>query len=148
MSSHPPLFEARGIRKHYEVPVLLGVDIDIRAGEFHALIGENGAGKTTLVNIISGVTNATEGSMRLAGQPLRPSTRAEASDHGIRTVLQEPTVVDTLTVGESIFVDALPHRWGWLKQDDLARKARPQKKALLKSFTVQKRSFLYSYKLM
>ncbi len=125
MSDRPPLFEARGIRKSYEVPVLLGVDMDVRAGEFHALIGENGAGKTTLVNIISGLTDASGGTMTLAGRPVQPATRGEASDCGIRTVLQEPTAVDTLTVGESIFVDALPHRWGWLKRDDLARNARP-----------------------
>ena len=125
MSDRPPLFEARGIRKSYEVPVLLGVDMDVRAGEFHALIGENGAGKTTLVNIISGLTAATGGTMTLAGRPLQPATRSEASDCGIRTVLQEPTAVDTLTVGESVFVDALPHRWGWLKRDDLARNTRP-----------------------
>jgi|TARA_B100002003_G_scaffold113755_2_gene105216 ribose transport system ATP-binding protein len=119
------LFVARGIRKSYEVPVLLGVDMDIQAGEFHGLIGENGAGKSTLVNIISGLTGVSGGTMTLAGQPLHPATRGEASDHGIRTVLQELTAVDTLTVGESIFIDALPHRWGWLKRDDLARDARP-----------------------
>jgi ribose transport system ATP-binding protein len=125
MSDVLRLFEARGIRKSYEVPVLLGVDLDIRAGELHALIGENGAGKTTLVHIISGLTGASGGTMTLEGQPLRPATRGEASDRGIRTVLQELTTVDTLTVGESIFVDALPHRWGWLRRDDLARDARP-----------------------
>ena len=119
------LFEARGIRKSYEVPVLRGVDLDIRAGQLHGLIGENGAGKTTLVNIISGLTAAGGGTMTLAGQPLRPATRGEASARGIRTVRQEPALIDTLTVGESIFIDALPHRWGWLQRDDLARKARP-----------------------
>ena len=125
MSDGPPLFEARGIRKSYEVPVLLGVDIDIRAGEFHALVGENGAGKTTLVNIISGLTGASGGRMTLAGQPLRPATRSEASNRGIRTVLQELTAVETLTVGESIFINALPHRWGWLNRGELAHRARP-----------------------
>ncbi len=119
------LFEARGIRKSYEVPVLLGVDLDIQAGELHGLIGENGAGKTTLVNIISGLTGASGGTMSLAGRPLQPATRGEASERGIRTVLQDLTTVDTLTVAESIFIDALPHRWGWLKRDDLARDARP-----------------------
>ena len=119
------LFEARGIRKSYEVPVLLGVDLDIRAGELHGLIGENGAGKTTPVNIISGLTAAGGGTMTLAGQPLRPATPGAASARGIRMVPQELTVVDTLTVGESIFIDALPHRWGWLQRDDLARDARP-----------------------
>ncbi|MEO2198958.1 MAG: sugar ABC transporter ATP-binding protein [bacterium] len=124
MSNGGPLFDAHGIRKSYDVPVLLGVDLEIRAGECHALIGENGAGKTTLVKIISGLTVASGGTMTLAGQPLRPTTRGEASARGIRTVMQEPTAVDTLTVGESIFIDALPHRWGWVDRDALARNAR------------------------
>ena len=79
MSDGRRLFEARGIRKRYDVPVLLGVDMDIRAGELHALIGENGAGKTTLVNIISGLTGASGGTMVLDGHSLQPATRREAS---------------------------------------------------------------------
>ena len=125
MSDGPPVFEARGLRKRYEVPVLHGVDLDIRAGELHGLIGENGAGKTTLINIISGLTPASDGTMTLAGHAFRPSTRRHATARGVRTVLQELTVVDTLTVGETIFLDALPHRWGWLRREGLTRAARP-----------------------
>lgn len=124
MSDGHPLFEARGIRKRYDVPVLHGVDLQIQAGECHALIGENGAGKTTLVKIISGLTRSSAGTMMLAGEPYEPSTRRAATARGVRTVLQEPTSVATLTVGESIFMDALPQRWGVVDRQALAQQSR------------------------
>lgn len=124
MSDGRPLFEARGIRKRYDVPILHGVDLEIRTGQCHALIGENGAGKTTLVKIISGLTRPTAGTMTLAGVPFAPATRQDASARGVRTVLQEPSSVATLTVGESIFIDALPQRWGCLDRRVLASQAR------------------------
>ena len=124
MTTDRPLFEAHDIHKCYDVPVLFGVNLDIHGGECHALIGENGAGKTTLVKIISGLTPATRGDMRLSGEPFRPKTRRQASASGVRTVLQELTAIDTLTVAESIFIGTLPHRWGWLERDTLNRQAR------------------------
>ncbi len=125
MTDGRPVFVAEGLEKRYDVPVLHGVDLDIRAGECHALVGENGAGKTTLVNIISGLTPASGGTMTLADTAYRPTHRADATDRGVRTVLQELIAVETLTVAESLFLERWPHRWGWLDHETLRRDSRP-----------------------
>ena len=58
--------------------MLAGVDLDLAAGEVHALMGANGAGKSTLSKIVCGLIAADSGTMTLAGEPYRPPTRATA----------------------------------------------------------------------
>ncbi len=125
MTDPGAVFVATGLEKRYDVPVLTGVDLDLRPGECHALVGENGAGKTTLVKILSGLTPASAGGMMLDGAAYRPRDRAEATSRGVRTVLQELVAVETLTVAESLFLERWPHRWGWIDRDALARESRP-----------------------
>ena len=68
----------RGLGKRYAAPVLADVDLDLAAGEVHALMGANGAGKSTLSKIVSGLVAADTGAMHLAGEAYRPRTRREA----------------------------------------------------------------------
>jgi ribose transport system ATP-binding protein len=107
------------VGKTYAVPVLAGIDLDFRAGEVHALMGANGAGKSTLVRIVCGLAAADSGVMTLAGQPHAPSSRRAAEDAGVRVVLQELNLIETLSVAENLFLARLPRRFGLLDHASL-----------------------------
>ncbi len=86
---------------------LHGVQLYLKSGEVHALVGENGAGKSTLFKACSGAVQADRGEMRLDGQPYRPRTLLEAQHAGVALVFQEMTIIPTIGVAENIFVDRL-----------------------------------------
>jgi ribose transport system ATP-binding protein len=123
----PPdsVLAATGLGKSYgPVRVLNEVDLDLRRGEVHALVGENGAGKSTLCRILAGLTPPDTGTLTLHGRPYRPRDRRDAAQHGVRMVLQELNLIGNLTVAESLCLEGLPHRWGWIDRAELARRAR------------------------
>jgi len=120
---NPPILKASGVCKSYGAPVLLDIDIDVRPGEVHAVVGENGAGKSTLARILAGVTHPDSGSMLLSGRGFTPRHRGEARDAGVGFVMQELNLIDPLSVSESLFLDALPNRWGVIDRRCLAAKA-------------------------
>lgn len=124
MSPPAPLLAVSGLWKSYAAPVLLEVGFDLRAGEVHALVGENGAGKSTLARIMAGLTTADAGHLTLRGQPYAPRSKADAERHGVRMVMQELNLIGNLTVAESIFIERLPHRWGWIDYARLERDTR------------------------
>ena len=107
-----PVLRLRGLGKRYAAPVLADVDLDLAAGEVHALMGANGAGKSTLSKIVSGLVAADSGTMHLAGEAYRPRTRREAQRAGVQIVLQEPNLIPTLSVAENLFLADLPRRAG------------------------------------
>ncbi len=118
------LLRVTGLGKSYAGPVLADVSLDLRVGEVHALVGENGAGKSTFSRILAGLTQPDGGTMLLRGAAYAPQTKREAERHGVRMVLQELNLIGNLTVAESIFVERLPHRWGWIDQHRLHQDAR------------------------
>lgn len=89
------------------VHALRGVNLDIRPGEIHALIGENGAGKSTLMNILAGVFPPTSGEYFFEGKPVRFSSPMEARDLGISMIHQELSLAPALTVAENIHAGRL-----------------------------------------
>ena len=102
-----------GLSKSFgPIEVVHGVDIDVRAGEVHALVGENGAGKSTLMKTLSGYLAPSSGEVRLDGAPVtfRDSNEAEAA--GVVLIHQELNLVPHLTVEENIFLGREPHRYG------------------------------------
>ncbi|HEY9456846.1 MAG TPA: ATP-binding cassette domain-containing protein, partial [Gaiella sp.] len=103
--SGAPLVELRGIVKRF--PGLVandGVDLEIRAGEVHALLGENGAGKTTLMNVLTGLYRPDEGELFVDGRPATFRTPRQAIDAGIGMVHQHFRLVDSLTVAENVLL--------------------------------------------
>jgi len=105
MSDHLPVprLILRGITKRY--PTILandGVDLQVSAGEIHALMGENGAGKSTLMKIVYGVTRPDAGSIEWEGRQVTIHSPAQARRLGIGMVFQHFALFETLTVAENI----------------------------------------------
>jgi ribose transport system ATP-binding protein len=112
------------IAKRFGPTVALdGVDLDLRAGEIHALIGENGAGKSTLMNILAGALRPDRGEMQLDGRPYAPATPLDARRHGIALIHQELSLCPHLSVMENILMGIEPQQWGWLDREACRRKA-------------------------
>ncbi|MDR1827433.1 MAG: sugar ABC transporter ATP-binding protein [Methylobacteriaceae bacterium] len=120
-----PLLRVEGLGKTYAVPVLEDVSLEFFPGEILALAGENGAGKSTLSRIIGGLLAPTAGRMELAGEPYAPAGRRQAESAGIRMVLQELSLIPTLSIAENLFIDDLPHRFGLLDRAALNARAAP-----------------------
>jgi ribose transport system ATP-binding protein len=103
-----------GISKNYDgVAALIDVDLDIRGGEVHALLGENGAGKSTLMGVAAGAVIPDTGSITVDGTTFSQLSPAQATDLRIAIVYQHPAVLPDMTVGENIRV-AVPSQF--LKQ--------------------------------
>ena len=126
----PPLLLLRGMGKTYVTPVLADVDLDLAAGEVLALTGENGAGKSTLSKLIAGLVSPTHGEMQLNGQAYAPASRTAAEALGVRMVMQELSLIPTLTVAENLLLERLPHRAGLIRRKELHALAERQMAAI------------------
>src|SRR5689334_4083253 len=103
LSAATPRLALRGIVKRYPSVVANdGIDLMVRAGEVHGLIGENGAGKSTLMKIAYGVLRPDAGEIEWEGRPVVLSSPAEARRLGIGMVFQHFALFETLTVAENI----------------------------------------------
>ena len=112
---HPELsnlLQARSICKAFgDVRVLQAVNLELRGGEVHALVGENGAGKSTFMNILAGVLQPDAGEIVFLGQSTRGFADARAAQQrGIAMVFQERSLFAPLTVAENIFAGRQPVR--------------------------------------
>ena len=98
-----PHVEMRGITKRFgDVAALHGVDLAVRDGEIHALLGENGAGKSTLMNILYGLYRPDSGTIRLRGVETAIRSPRDAIAHGIGMIHQHFMLVPPLTVAENV----------------------------------------------
>ncbi|WP_405055903.1 ABC transporter ATP-binding protein [Kribbella sp. NBC_01505] len=97
----------RGIGKSFPgVVANRDVDLDVRQGTVHALVGENGAGKSTLMKILYGVQRPDEGTIELNGEQLVLHAPADAIGHGVGMVFQHFMLADNLTVLENVVLGA------------------------------------------
>lgn len=105
------------------VRALDGVDLVLRAGEVHALMGENGAGKSTLIKVLTGVYPLSGGEIHLEGRAIAPRSPADAQTLGISTVYQEVNLVPDLSVAENLFLGRQPRTWGCIRWGEIRRRA-------------------------
>lgn len=102
-----PRLQMRGITKRYPGVVANDqIDLDVKAGEIHALLGENGAGKTTLMNVLYGLARPDEGEILIDGEPVTIADPADAISRGISMVHQHFMLVPVFTVAENILLGA------------------------------------------
>jgi ribose transport system ATP-binding protein len=100
---------------------LAGVDLSVRGGEVHALVGENGAGKSTLMKVLSGALVPDAGVMMLDGELYRPQSPADGRAAGVAMIYQELSLAPHLSVAENISLGVEPTRgpvirWSVLRQ--------------------------------
>lgn len=120
----PPALEAREVAKSFAgVHALRGVDLLVRAGEVHALMGENGAGKSTLIKLVTGVYRPDGGSIALGGRERSFRTPLEAQAAGISTIYQEVNLVPMMSVARNLFLGREPRRLGLVDLRTLNRRA-------------------------
>lgn len=120
------LLEMRQITKEFPgVKALDGVEFDLSAGEFHALVGENGAGKSTLMKVLSGVypSGTYGGEIVVDGQIQQFKNIRDAENAGVAIIFQELSLVKELTVGENIFLGKEPSKFGIINRSELYQKA-------------------------
>jgi ABC-type sugar transport system ATPase subunit/ribose/xylose/arabinose/galactoside ABC-type transport system permease subunit len=103
------VLSARGISKRYgPVLALAPTDLELAAGEIHALVGENGSGKSTLVGIVSGTVAADTGTFAISGTEAGGARPSESQRLGAITVFQDGSLIDELSVARNLYLGALP----------------------------------------
>ncbi len=118
-----PRLVMKGVRKSFGVGRALdGVDLDLFAGEVHALIGENGAGKSTLMKVLSGAHRPDSGTMTLEGAAYAPSGPREARRLGVAMIYQELTVAPHLTVEANVMLGRERSRFGVIDRREHRRR--------------------------
>jgi simple sugar transport system ATP-binding protein len=121
-----PALEMRGITKRYPGVVANDhIDLDVRSGEIHALLGENGAGKSTLMNILYGLARPDEGSILLDGTVVHITGPSDAIARGIDMVHQHFMLVPVLSVAENIILGQESIRGGlFIDRKEASRRVR------------------------
>ncbi|MGL5405842.1 MAG: sugar ABC transporter ATP-binding protein [Propionibacteriaceae bacterium] len=118
------VLQLKGVAKSFNgIPALLNVDLDVRAGEVHVLLGENGAGKSTLIKMIAGVQEPDSGQILIDGKPVRINSTTAAEKLGIATIHQELNLVPTLSVAENLLLGRTPRRFGLVDRKEMVRQA-------------------------
>lgn len=126
-----PMLQMIDISKRFPgVNALTDVDLEVRAGEIHAIVGENGAGKSTLMRILNGVYSPDAGTIEIEGRPVSISNQVEAKKLGIGMVYQELNLVPDLSVEENISLGRMPSRGSFVERGRVREIAEGSLKAL------------------
>jgi ribose transport system ATP-binding protein len=125
MQGAPTRLSMRAVAKSFgATQALAGVELELRAGSVHALIGENGAGKSTLLKVLCGALAPDAGTLELAGRAFAPRTPRDAARAGVRMVHQELALCPGLSVADNLLLGEEPARFGWLDRRAQREQAR------------------------
>ncbi len=121
----PPLLALHGVCKRFGVvQALKDVELELRAGQVVALLGDSGAGKSTLVKVISGVAPADRGVIEWEGRTVPIRRPHDARDLGIATVYQDLALCGNLDVVGNLFLGREIRRFGFLDEVEMERRTR------------------------
>ena len=121
-TERPVVLRLSGIVKTFPgVRALDGVELEVRAGEVHCLLGQNGAGKSTLIKVMAGVHRPDAGSMVWQGEEVSFASPHAATRAGIATIYQELDLVDDLTVAENVFLGHEQSTGGFVRRPQMRR---------------------------
>ena len=127
MADAPPVLELRGITKRFPGIVANDqIDLDLRRGEVHALLGENGAGKSTLMNVVYGIYKPDEGEILVKGEPVTMHSAQDAIERGIGMVHQHFMLIPVMTVAENIVLGTRARHGRDLPRPPLRGPSRPE----------------------
>ncbi len=121
------ILEMRGIGKSFAgVHALRDVNLSVRAGEIHAVVGENGAGKSTLMKVLSGVYphGSFDGTIMFDGQERRFGGVADSEAIGMVIIHQELALIPLLSIAENIFIAKPPGRFGIIDRGEVYRRSK------------------------
>ncbi len=108
-TSLTPMLRMTDIVKTFPGVVALGgVNLEVGAGEVHALLGENGAGKSTLLKILAGAQSSDSGTIEIDGFPSVLANPQDAQRRGIVTIYQEFTLAPNMSIADNVFVGREP----------------------------------------
>jgi ABC-type uncharacterized transport system ATPase subunit len=117
--------ELRGITKRFgALTANDAVDLQLRRGEIHALLGENGAGKSTLMNVVYGMARPDEGEILIDGERVTVDSPRQAMAHGVGMVFQHFMLIPVMTVAENLVLGAEPRKGGLLDLAAARRRTR------------------------
>ncbi|MGB8650775.1 MAG: ATP-binding cassette domain-containing protein [Mycobacteriales bacterium] len=123
-SDEAPLLQLSGVGKSFgPVQALVGVDLDVPAGQVTALVGDNGAGKTVLIKTIAGIWAPDDGQILWEGKPVHLRSPKDAAALGIETVYQDLALCDNLDIVQNMFLGRERLRLRVLAEDDMERAA-------------------------
>ena len=120
----PVMLFAAGVSKNFgAVRALHQVDLELRAGEVMAIMGENGAGKSTLLKILEGDYQPDSGTLTLGGSQVRFTDPCQSRAAGLRVIAQEPEIVAHVSVAENIYLGGLRRHGRWFDRSAVYTRA-------------------------
>ena len=118
--SSPVVLRLTDVVKEFPgVRALDGVQLEVRAGEVHCLLGQNGAGKSTLIKILAGAHQPDSGRIEWLGEEVGFTNPQAAMQAGIATIYQELDLVEGLSVAENVFLGSEPRRFGFVRRGQM-----------------------------